>query len=301
MSVEVEFQNYEEAKFVQIQNLDKFLENTKTREHYVGIFFTPSVVIKTKNRFTPQETNQQYKYLAASSIPIGTPPRFVKDESGRWAEINDRIHGPNGADFLMSATNAEALDFFVNVILNAATQVLSQGENLTWSIDNLPHNYVKDSESGLFKYVDYEPSHKSKNHSHFLIPEKFINYTLVKFARERPELFSSVFNITIGQFKGKVEKHLLSRPYAKYLNNPKISLIKLLQETDNKDDQLGLLLAWISTISGAEIVQIAELLKHTDNMMNSIRTQRDLISFLAYGIGKNNPDRLREILFNIWK
>lgn len=303
-----------QPKIVPVNSFEDLLAAATIKKFYREIYFTEDYVYKNKQRFTPEQITENYHLLLQSGMAIGKEPEFIKNPEGETLQRDPVVGSTNGADFLSEASTQESIDFFEQTILRALGKLMAAQDNpsiLSYAIDALPHNFVLDDQTGEFKFIDYEPDYLTRAHAHFKVPYRLLNYALVKFGREKPDLFFAALD--------KVKAFLLDHPEIgtePFDSQPHLQLAMALQNNNyqkakevltnyplQKDEILGMLIV------------VANFLDFSDNkvqeklqiILNSVGipspAEYSIHSFvhtLAYAVGKNNPEKLRDLLIEIF-
>jgi hypothetical protein len=268
---------------VVVKDLSQLLSTCDTRAGYDKIFFSDQVIYKGKNRFTLSEIINSYHLLQQSGISVGPEPWIVIDQKGLWVEASQRVPGLNAADILPNVSPEEAIDFLKNTELENIMKLwLTQGKSarLEYSFDNIPHNYIYDSHQKKFTYIDYEPIFLREAHQHLLYVTNLCNYTLIKFLRERPDLFPEALTLieTYLEKMGQNDSYLGEQLYIRFLyslsigkeNKARFYLHQITSPEASRDTVLGMMCAVIYASQKPfpemykQAQEIGQTLRHTN-------------------------------------
>lgn len=184
---------------------------------YAYIDTNHNVIYKTHRRFSQQDILNRYDALQRAGVMLGDRPIFTDSPSYGVVEIDPLVNGKNGSEYMQHADDTASLTLYTNTLLGNVKNVIdAQGwpQTLAFAIDAVPQNFVWDPVHSEFVYIDYEPLDSLNSHTHLLSPAQLVNYTLVKFGREKPALFAEALAATNNMFSGTlVEQYLQQLPY----------------------------------------------------------------------------------------
>lgn len=264
----------ERDKFIQYQR--RLIEEISlpSDEELTPIEFKPNIFInrgsiyKTHRRFTADEIMERYEQLQQAGIDVGAAPNFLASPTRGLVEINELILGIDGGTFLATSGSIESLEFYSNVMLENVDKVRAVHEPyeaLTYALDPVPQNFVFDPYTKSFVYIDYEPLDTLASHKHLLNAPQLIHYALVKFGREKPQLFNDALDLTIARYHDTSTRSYLEQlPYQKVaqflLQEDYASIGNLIRTVTDNDEILGLAVMLITGLSYGKMQDVADIL-----------------------------------------
>lgn len=277
------------------------------------------MVYKTKNKYSPKAVLQEYDQLAVSGILVGERPHFLFDHKGAVAEAACYLSDINGADYLAKATPTEGVTFYKDVLLTSVKTLVDAQNNpqkLAFSLDALPQNYVYDPSKNTFVYIDYEPTEFDLPDEPRLSPTRLIHYALIKFGRERPDLFKEAYQMTRDFFPdASLDQFLQERPYTHFFqknggleerrDGRRHALHTMIQSVIVKEDLVGMAIALTGSVTSEAVSRVTGVLNslHNANIFHEGAFDhthlKNIVDFLTFRVGNTDLERLKTILCDL--